>query len=211
MTEESKSELIFPVEKSQSGCNSYYQFCEHRQQQVSYAVCLHTIKANEESRLGKDRFVECQRAMCHDTCPARVMRDEEREANRSLYFVPRRESVTSAVKPEQAKDEGNKSTGKYNLNNESYARGWAQVGSKLNGEMKPRPKAPPPKAQPKSLFVEATMADVINQMVKEDKAKPKPQPVATTPAPAVDPLKPLPGETPLEFVRRRNQLKAAVK
>lgn len=209
MTEEVKPNLIYPVEMSQSGRNSYYQFCEHRQQQVSYAVCLHTIKANNENRLRKDDFTECQRALCHGTCPAHALRQEELEANHALYYVPRRESVVFTSKETAPKDDGSKSSGKYDLNNESYARGWAQVGSKIHGEpRKPRPAYTPPPAKPKSHFIEASMADVITQMAKEDRAKPKPPPVQAAPVALNDALKPLPGESPLEFVRRRNQLKA---
>lgn len=212
MTEVQKEpELIYPVDQSKSGRNSYYQFCDYRQQQASYAVCLHTLDAIEENRLASDRFVECQRAYCHDECPAKVLRAQEVAAKRALFFIPRREIEAFTAKA--TSDDGSKSTGLYDLNNESYARGWAQVGGKIHGEpRKARPAYVPPPVEKKPGFVQMDGAAIVNQISKEDRAKkaeqPKPQPAATAaPAPEAS-LKPLPGESPLEFVRRRNKLKA---
>lgn len=212
MTEALKEpELIYPVDQSKSGRNSYYQFCDYRQQQVGYAVCLHTLDAIEENRLASDRFVDCQRAYCHDECPAKVMRAQEVAAKRSLFFVPRREIEAFTAKA--ISDDGSKSTGQYDLNNESYARGWAQVGSKIHGEERQKRPAYVPPAKPKPSFVQMDGAAIVNQISKEDRAKKDvpDRPVHKIPvqaAPVESQLKPLPGESPLEFVRRRNKLKA---
>lgn len=196
-------ELIFPPEKSMSGRNSVYRFCDAKQQQAAYAVCLHTLQAIDENRLSSDRFPECQRAYCHGQCVAADMRKEERAAKQALYFVERRREITDPVKLAVADDSAT-STGKYDLNNESYARGWAQVGARLHGTPKVVNKQPVSK--PASRFVEADSAAILNSMIKkeaEQKAKPAPAAPATAPGAKIEPL---PGESPLEFAKRRKAL-----
>lgn len=204
--------LIFPPEKSMSGRNAEYHFCDYKQQQASYAVCLHTLLAIDENRLSSDRAPECQRAYCHAECVAAHKRSEERAAGQALYYKERRREITDPVKAEFEVD-NSKSSGKYDLNNESYARGWAQVGARLKGESRPVREAAPVKK--KSGFVEHDAAAVLNSMVeKATKPAPKaapaqPQPKPAPEAPAIDPatsLSPMPGETPLAFAKRRAAL-----
>lgn len=208
---------IYPPETSMSGKNSFYHFCHNRQQQVSYAVCLHTISAMDRGVMAKDQFTDCQRGYHRGDCYAAKMKAEEEDAGQALYFLPRIVHGVKAV----AADSGATSSGKYDMSNPDYARGWAIGGGKgeIRGEQKkPRQKAKPtPPPKPKSNYVEATMADVVNAIASDDKAKaasPQPKPVKTTPAlsqaPSVSPTssatRPLPGESTADFIKRRSQL-----
>lgn len=220
MTEAIKEpELIYPVSQSKSGRNAHYYYCDARQHQVSYAVCLNTMEAYDAGLLKKDQVTDCQRFMCRDECPARGMRAQEIAADRALFFTPRPAHITDPAPKQELMGDMAKSTGKYDLNNESYARGWAQVGQRLNRDDSPKPTRnigpiTKPKAQPG--FVQMDGAAIVNQIAKEDQAKkaaspaPSPQPQPEVKAAPVEQtsLKPLPGESPLAFVQRRNKLKA---
>jgi NAD-dependent dihydropyrimidine dehydrogenase PreA subunit len=205
---------ILPVEASMSGRNAFYQFCDARQQQVNYAVCLHTLKAIEEDRLARDQFTDCQRYYCHNTCPAKGMREEERKAGHALYFKERPRHVYESAKKQAAVD-GAVSSGKYDMSNPSYARGWAIGGREGYSTDKPIPKRQAPRPTrnigpiKKSGFVEEGMADVVNVLMKEhaeNKAAPTPT-VAATPAADQSSTRPLPGESTADFIKRRAAMK----
>lgn len=216
MSEDKELALIFPPEKSMSGRNSIYQFCDERQQQVSYAVCLHTLKKIEDGTMPKDQFVECQRAYTHDNCPAKKMRAQEIDAGQALFFIERPRHITDPVAKEANTSNGAVSSGKYDMQNASYARGWAiGGGSGVNTEA-PKKRAPAPKPKQKG-FVEETMADALTAMVASDSSKKE---VAATPAAekqkpkqAAKPVevvntaatsnRPLPGESMADFIKRR--------
>lgn len=201
---------LYPVEKSMSGKNAFYHFCDVRGAHASYAVCMHTIKAIEENRIKSDQFIECQRACTHDTCPAKAMRAEERAAGHALYYKERTNLNPVNTRPEKEAQANALivSSGKYDMNNPSYARGWAQVGQKLGKENdgktithKPAFKNPPPAPAKKTGYVEEGMADLVNELMKE---QPKQAPSSTTTTTTT--IKPMPGETPIEFAKRRAAL-----
>lgn len=163
---------ILPIEASMSGRNSVYQFCDARQQQVSYAVCLHTIRKIQNDSIPRDQFVECQRAYCHNNCPSAKMRAQEVAAGQALFFIPRRLEITDPVAAKSIKNDGAVSSGKYDMNNASYARGWAIGGG--DGEVRdrqaPKKRVPAP-AEKKSGFVEMDLAQVVNAISDDDKKK----------------------------------------
>ncbi|SUE95833.1 Uncharacterised protein [Ectopseudomonas mendocina] len=203
---QASEDQLYPVEKSMSGKNAFYHFCDVRGNQQSYAVCMHTVKAIEENRVKSDQFIECQRACTHDTCPAKAMRAEERAAGHALYYKERID-VNPANTRSEAEAQANAltvSSGKYDMNNPSYARGWAQVGYKLGKDdpskpikHKPAFKNPPaPSPAKKSGYVEEGMADLVNELMKDQPKK------AQSPSPTTA-IKPMPGETPIEFAKRR--------
>lgn len=209
MTEVVEAELIpiLPIEASMSGRNSVYRFCEQRGQSVSYAVCLHTLRRIEANDLPAEIAVECQRGYCHNNCVAKVMKAEEVAAGHALYFVPRGRHITDPVAVEKDnKSAGAVSSGKYDMSSASYARGWAIGGGagevRDKPKAKPRPTPPPPK--PKSGFVEATGADLVNAVMADSK-KPAPAVVKEAPKPATSnqPMRPEPGESMPDFIKRR--------
>lgn len=195
---------LVPVEMSQSGRNAYYQFCDARQQQVSYAVCLHTIDAYERQSLGKDQFTDCQRYLCRDECPAKHMRNEEIKAGHALYFKERPSHVYESTKKVEV--EGAVSSGKYDMSNPGYARGWAMVGQRLGADdPAPKPKSKPTRnigpIKKKDSFVTEDMGAVLTEMVKAESEKP----AAVAPTPSTE-IKPLPGESTLDFIKRKQAL-----
>lgn len=207
---------LYPVEFSRSGSNAHYHFCPIRGCQQSYGVCMHILDAIKEDRLTKDSFVDCQRAYLRDDCEAKRMRAEEIAANRSIYYKPRTNLNPVNTRPERdAQDKALViSSGKYDMSNPSFARGWNMAGGDSEKSGRPINKAPsggarpaPPKAappKPKSGFIEESMADLVNVIASEKpkaaEAKPKAAAPASTPTQTI---KPNPGETPLEFARRR--------
>lgn len=211
---------LLPIEASMSGRNSVYNFCEQRGQSVSYAVCLHTIRRIEANDLPAEIAVECQRGYCHNNCIAKKMKKEEVTAGHALYFVPRPRHITDPVTVEEKNKAGGAvSSGKYDMSDPGYARGWAMAGrggysaDKPVAKPKARPTPPPPKK--KTGFVEEGMSDVVNVMMKEHAEKkaapaPAPKPAPVAPAPAADPTstRPLPGESTADFIKRRAALKA---
>jgi hypothetical protein len=207
-----QAEIIHPLKDSMSGRNAFYHFCDTRGAHASYAVCLHTITAIEENRIKSDQFIECQRACTHDTCPAKKMRAEEKAAGKALYFKERTNINPANTRSETEAQASalSVSSGKYDLNNPSYARGWAQVGSTKKSDQesgrkavqhKPAFKNPAQKPKPADGYVTEGMADLVNVLMKEEK-KPSPAPLA---------LKPEPGESPLAFAKRRAQAMQAMK
>lgn len=219
MTEESAVDNIdlidiYPVEESASGKNAFYHFCHNRQQQVNYAVCLHTIRAINEGRIPKDQFTDCQRGYNRNDCYAKIMLAEEKKAGQALYFIPRK-IITRQVKESS---EGAVSSGKYDMNDPSYARGWAiGGGSGENAGKKPKIAKIVKPIKPKTAYIEASMADVLNVISAEEKAnKAKPvqaetKPVQTQPAAVVDgkskqttsAIRPNKGESMADFIQRR--------
>lgn len=219
MTEAQKDglEMIFPPEQSMNGRNAFYQFCDARQQQVSYAVCLHTVKKIEDGTMPSDQFTECQRGYCHNRCAAKVMKKEEAEAGQALYFIPRREEVCRPLEKAERKSDGAVSSGKYDMSNASYARGWA-IGGGAGEVREPKKRIPPPPkpSKPKTGFIEEDMSDLVNVLSEESKkgkVAPKAAPVkAAVPEPAKETLttiRPKPGESMADFIKRRAALSKA--
>lgn len=201
-----------PIEASMSGRNSVYRFCEQRGQSVSYAVCLHTLRRIEANDLPAEIAVECQRGYCHNNCVAKVMKAEEVAAGHALYFVPRPRHITDPAPAEERKS-GAVSSGKYDMRDPGYARGWAIGGGsgEVREQKKRVPPPPRPAPKPKSGFVEEGMADVVNVLMKENAEKKAP---VATPKPAATPTvdltstRPLPGESTADFIKRRAAMKA---
>lgn len=211
---------IFPPERSRSGTNAHYHFCHIRGGQQNYGVCLFILEANDQGRLDADSFIDCQRACTRGDCEARKMQEEEKKAGRALYYKPRTNINPANTRSEKEAQESalTVSSGKYDMTNDSFARGWAQVGAKLgkpqsddgktkstssSSSIKP-PRAVPPK--PKTAYIEEGFADLVN-VIASDKPKATPSlSPSPSPAPTKESIKPLPGETPIEFARRRAAL-----
>lgn len=217
MSEDAELIDIWPVEKSKSGTNAFYHFCHIRGCQQNYGVCMHIIAAIDEDRIGKDSFVDCQRACTRGDCEAKKMRADEINAGHALYYKERTNLNPVNTRPER--DAQNNalvvSSGKYDMSNPSFARGWNMAGGgseksgkaptskNTSGGTNTPVKSNPPK--PKSGFIEAGMADLVNAIAAEQPKPATPPKPAAAPSPAAA-IKPNPGETPIEFARRRAQL-----
>lgn len=203
MTEVTDPELIpiLPIEASMSGRNSTYRFCDQREQFVSYAVCLHTLRRIEDNTLPAEIAVECQRGYCHNNCVAKVMKAEEVDAGHALYFKARPRHITDPAPAEERKS-GAVSSGKFDMSSASYARGWAIGGGAGEQRDRPAPKKRtplPPAPKPKSNFVEATGADLVNALMAESK-KPAPAPIKPSTSTT---MRPFEGESIPDFIKRR--------
>lgn len=207
-------EIIYPVESSKSGKNAFYHHCDHRGQSASYAVCLHTLDAIDEGRIKEDQFTDCQAACKTGMCEARRMRRKELDAGHALYFKERTNINPANKRSEKEAQEQAlcASSGKYDLTNPSFARGWNQVGSTKSSEpsIPKQPRKPVSVAVPKPVekpsgYIEQDFAKLVNTVASE---KPTEKPAVlvepeVTPTKPVFDDKPLPGETPLQFARRR--------
>lgn len=208
MVHEANEQGSYPVEASMSGKNAYYHFCHIRSAKQNYAVCLHILNATEEQRVKRDDFVDCQRACLRGDCEAKRMREEEIAAGRALYYTPR--EIRYAVdRPRVENKDPLAMKGPHNMSNPSYARGWHAVGQRLAGEKPTKQPSKSPAPTPikkKPGYVQENFAELVN-VIATDKPKPTPEPAAQSkekaPSPAPSALKPLPGETPLQFAQRR--------
>jgi len=210
---------VWPASKSMAGTNAYYHFCENEHAYRGYAVCLHTIKAAEESRLRQGDFVGCQRAISGGYCAAAKMREEERDADQALFYIARTNRNPANVRSEKEAQESAlqvRSSGRYDMSDPSYARGWAMAGEKVgkpNDSQQPaKPVASPKPTKGRSpskksaSFIEEGYADVVNAIQSEARPASPSSPAKEIPASPTSSLKPLPGETPVEFARRRAAL-----
>jgi hypothetical protein len=196
---------IYPVEMSMSGKNAHYQFCEAIGQSSSYAVCLHRMAKIADGSIANDDRTECQRAYCHNTCPSKKMRAEELKAGQALYFKPR---IEYKVEPKTTQKDGAVSSGKYDMSNASYARGWAiggREGYSTDATIVRNKRKPTRNIGPitKSGFIEESMADLVNVLMKEKPAEVVIKPKLEKPTEAATPARPLPGESIADFVKRR--------
>lgn len=195
---------IYPVEMSASGKNAHYQFCEAIGQSSSYAVCINRMAKIADGTIANDDRTECQRAYCHNTCPSKKMRAEEIKAGQALYFKPR---IEYKVEPKTTQKDGAVSSGKYDMSNPSYARGWAIGGREgystdttvVRNKRRPAPAAP----VKKSGFIQESMADLVNVLMKDKPAEVVVKPKLEKPTETTNPARPLPGESIADFVKRR--------
>jgi hypothetical protein len=77
-----------PPSASFSGKNTTTLHCKGLGQRMSYAACLGRLAALEADTAPSD-WRECGRAKTHGECYASVMREEESDAGKAIFFVPR--------------------------------------------------------------------------------------------------------------------------
>lgn len=77
-----------PPEDSRRGDNTHIVSCEIYGGHRHYAVCLDVLSRVEKSANTVSER-ECQRAARCGECPSLAMRQEEKQAGKSLYYTPR--------------------------------------------------------------------------------------------------------------------------
>jgi len=142
--------------------NRQYVYCTFHEQRRSYCVCAGLVDAYLEKREWTKEVsseTSCVYAMRRSNCAAMDKRKLERKLNASLFYVERQLLEGEPVKPV-----------KYEKN-ESYWRGWNQVGDSLK---KPRatserePISQPSAVQPSSSpIASVSYADAINKALEE--------------------------------------------
>lgn len=164
---------VMPADASKSGRNAFYHSCPLLNRRASYAVCLHTIEAQQEGRLPDS--CECGPHIGRRLCAALEMRELELAAGRAMFFQERvfpsvvEERAIKKLNPD-AKDE---ILGPSRPDDRSYMRGWNMAGGA-------KPAAPAKKSVVKELNKPAsdrlfgtksvTLADTVNAMAKEELA-----------------------------------------
>ncbi|MFT4064243.1 hypothetical protein [Paraburkholderia sp.] len=205
-----KDDTLYPPDASMRGDNAHYlDYCEAGGHRPGYAVCLNKIKAVEERRL-EGQLGGCEAAINGRTCPAFHMRENERLEGRALYYVNRSK-----------------------LNEWIAEQNKQPISSAFLDELKAaRPKAAPKRTEPAKAAapapvvasVEGGYAAAINAAMAETAAEP-PKAAEPAPRPAEKPfietigeplkstgsapsLKPMPGESLLEFAKRQREARA---
>ncbi|MGZ8953108.1 MAG: hypothetical protein ACXW0Q_00320 [Methylovulum sp.] len=111
------------LDQSIGNNNRYTMWCDPLQQRRFYGGCLYLVNAYEAGRItADDRYCDCAQAMSKGNCNAIRMRQDEIAAGKSLYFQE------AQIRPERL------SSGNVE-NNESYQRGWDQVGRALGEDI----------------------------------------------------------------------------
>jgi hypothetical protein len=82
-------DTLYPPDASMRGDNAHYlDYCEAGGHRPGYAVCLNKIKAVEERRL-EGLLGGCEAAISGRSCPAFHLREKERLEGRALFYVSR--------------------------------------------------------------------------------------------------------------------------
>lgn len=146
------------IELSKQGDNSYAFFCEYHGQRRYYNVCLNLMERNVEA----PEENTCGHAMKCGSCEAKAMRQEEIEKDEAIYYVQRQGSLDRPKKPAQELN--------VKINGDAYRRGWSLVNSQTEPAISH--KTARPTAKPERLGIkEMDFAEVVNQMVSDDKQK----------------------------------------
>lgn len=66
--------------------NAQFVFCHQFMQRRSYATCIKTLNQIEQDGKGAP---ECSRGVRWNTCPSKLMREEELKAGHAIHFIPR--------------------------------------------------------------------------------------------------------------------------
>ena len=180
---------ILPPEASRSGTNTCYCHCQALNKRSNYGVCLFTLEAFEQGRLREDS--DCYSVASRGDCAARRYRQQERDAGRALFYKKR--EIPIAIVPTEERSTADR-------NSDSFKRGWARpvapVTSKpVLAEVKPVPRKKP------SLEINGSMAEAVNEAMKQELAKPKEVIAAPVAKTAVTPI-PVKSSKPLSLLER---------
>lgn len=167
---------VLPVEASMSGANTCYLHCPSLNRRSNYGVCLYTIRAYNREQLSAES--DCYSLVGRGLCEALTYQKQEQEAGRALFFKAREIKVTNI---DPVTNQPIVVTAPSQPHNESYMRGWNQVGDRQAAK-KVAPKAEPAETKaPKKSAIFGTetvdLSDAVDVAVKADmeaKAAPKP-------------------------------------
>jgi len=200
--EEPKEKPPYPLEASSWGTNSFWHRCDHTEQSRNFSLCVMVMSMVQDGKKCRPGYEDCWKAVEQGSCPAIAMRQEEVAAGQSLYYLPRLK--VKAVEP---------------LTKRSRP---ATFSSMMKQTSEPAPDPKPAVKKPQGI-VSLDMSEVVNDLMKEEvaaKSKPARSEAAKPARPPKEkkaedkpvtqqPIKRLPGETPLQFVRRKKAALAA--
>ncbi len=183
----------YPPEQSMSGTNTYAKHCEVVGWCPGYCVCLHKLDHYEREGSLK-MYPECETGIRNKECQAINMRDMERAAGKSLFYVDR-----SLLREEMDK--------RFAEARVAIRKEWGGAASS------PSPRRPAPVAKPVAPAVSkpapVTKADAleqddggyaaaINAAIRETQQAPVAE---EKPAPKVESPSPVKGRTLLDIAR----------
>lgn len=145
-----------PISASASSDNAHIFWCEPNEQRRHYYACLWLKDAFDAGRISvSDPYSDCARAIFDGKCTALRMREEELTACKAIYFTDK--SAREDYSESKVTDE------------ESYKRGWKQVGVAI-GKDKPEVKrASHVAAKGEQSIAAFNATDSITKAVKTDR------------------------------------------
>lgn len=186
----------YEPEQSMSGNNTYSRHCEVVGWRPGYCVCLHKLNAYERDGSLK-MYPECETGIRNKECQAIGMREMERAAGKSLFYVDR-----SLLREEMDK--------RFAASREAIRKEWGMGSTPSKSPVKrtttptvtPKPVAAPAPAPAKKqeLFDEENgYAAAINAAIREaqqapaaesePEPKPEPKPAPKVESPSPSPVK----------------------
>lgn len=145
---------VLPPETSMSGQNSVYHYCPSTNHRCNYGVCLFTIRSFNNEKLNGES--ECYSLIDKKLCPALKLQAEEIKAGRALYYFKRelREPEARPLAPEKP----------------MRASIWSKREPVTSIEKSSQ--AEPAAKESDALFGKtATLADALNEVVKDEVKK----------------------------------------
>lgn len=87
-----------PIELSADGKrNAYSHYCGPVGHSKNYAVCLHLMTTMERTGKLPGIYSDCEKAIDNGHCPARKMRQQERDKEQPIFFMERVRSVATVM------------------------------------------------------------------------------------------------------------------
>lgn len=182
MIEQVNRDATIPAEASADGKrNSWIVHCDVVQHAKAYCVCIHLCKQRKEGRL-PTQYADCSAAIGKKECPALKMRKEELAEGHAIYF--RERPTIGVISEAKAQSLFVPSANSPVTKPTPVAAKPAPVSSKGRGSVLDR-------------IDDGGYAKAISRAI-ENELKPK----AVAPAPKVENVATIPGESLLDMARR---------
>ena len=201
----------YAVEASGWGKNSFYHSCDHVGHSKNFSVCRNIMMLHAKGKTPIAGYEPCFAAVEKGKCPAIKMHKEEIDAGRALYYHPRLHVKKSQPNTKSIRDYTPETSSQ---STEDAARLKKRIDDKFDrqsGKIKPTVQEKPTvkKSAAPTEMVNMDMGKIVKDLMKED-VKPV-EKVATAPKVRITEkvstdLTRLPGESPLQFARRKIKL-----
>jgi len=206
----------FPVDASTWGKNSFYHHCDVTSQRKNFSVCCTIKRFVDQKSTIPSGYEQCAEAIRNNTCPALAMRAEEVKAGRALYYMPKLK-VNLTQKTTQS-IRGNRPAMSDSAKEKSAARIDKIFSKDKKVQTKSAPQIKPKRASPsvrpsEDSMINMDMGQILKDTIREEKSKKAEAETSASiesesttiikKAAKILSLKRLPGESPLEFARRK--------
>lgn len=201
----------YAVEASGWGKNSFYHTCDHVGHNKNFSVCRNIMMLHAKGKKPIAGYEQCFAAVAKGKCPAIKMHQEEIDVGRALYYHPRLHVKKSQPNTRSIRDYTPDSPTR---STEDTARLKKRIDDKFDrqaGRIKPtvKVKSIAKKSAAPTEMVNMDMGQIVKDLMKQD-TKPV-EKISTTPKVRITEkvstdFKRLPGESPLQFARRKMKL-----